>query len=260
MELINFDKVIDPSIQLKFENKNPFCFQWSFRSLLIGSTGSGKSNLVMNLIFRWLKFDKLYIYCKDVSEDKYQHLIQFFKDVKDKVIEKIEIKIKKMEKKGLFLSEDQKNDIMDDIDKRCDILYISDEPGNFIPIDELDPQFQNLIIFDDYCTTSKKEQKPIEDIWIRGRKRNCSVLYLSQSFFDIPKVIRLNSEYIVLYRIKDASELNQIHRRYASYIHKDKFLKIYHEATEHKYDFLLLDEKTETDEMKIRKNFDSEFY
>ena len=54
----------------------------------------------------------------------------------------------------------------------------------------MENETQKDIIFDDFIC--EKYQKPLIDYFIRGRHKNCSVIYLSQSFYETPKDIRLN--------------------------------------------------------------------
>ena len=59
--------------------------------------------------------------------------------------------------------------------------------------DDIDSTKQNVLVFDDVVTA--KNQDAMIEYWIRSRKRNCTVFYLSQTFFKIPRTIRLNTEY-----------------------------------------------------------------
>ena len=58
----------------KYDDKN-----WSYRKLIIGPSGSGKMNVFFNLIQKQNNgspIDKIYLYAKDLSEPKYQFLIE----------------------------------------------------------------------------------------------------------------------------------------------------------------------------------------
>ena len=57
-------------------NKNwPYIPDHPYRILIIGGSGSGKTNLLLNLIENQWDFDKIYLYAKDSYELKYQYLI-----------------------------------------------------------------------------------------------------------------------------------------------------------------------------------------
>ena len=63
------------------ENKTEHNSKWSYipyhpyRILIVGGSGSGKTNALMNLIKNQLYIDKIYLYGKDPYEAKYQYLI-----------------------------------------------------------------------------------------------------------------------------------------------------------------------------------------
>ena len=72
--MINFDKYTN-------ENKTQHNSNWPYipdhlhRILIIGSSGSGKTNALLNLINNQPDIDKIYLYAKDPYEAKYQFLI-----------------------------------------------------------------------------------------------------------------------------------------------------------------------------------------
>ena len=72
--MINFDDYVN-------ENKSKHNKNWlyipdhPYRILIIGGSGSGKTNLLLNLIENQPDIDKIYLYAKDPNESKYQYLI-----------------------------------------------------------------------------------------------------------------------------------------------------------------------------------------
>ena len=66
--MINFDDYVN-------ENKTRHKKNWPYRILIIGGSGSGKTNLLLNLIENQPDIDKIYLYAKDSYEAKYQYLI-----------------------------------------------------------------------------------------------------------------------------------------------------------------------------------------
>ena len=66
--MLNLDNIVSN----KNENKNN---DWSFRMLIIGPSGSGKTNTLLHLINNLHPIDKIYLYAKDIGEEKYQFLI-----------------------------------------------------------------------------------------------------------------------------------------------------------------------------------------
>jgi hypothetical protein len=74
-----------------------------------------------------------------------------------------------------------------------EIAHFSSNKSDIVQVDNLDKEYQNLIIFDGFVT--EKDEDLIIDLFIRGRKKNASVIYLTQSYFSTPKDIRLECSY-----------------------------------------------------------------
>ena len=68
--MINFDDIVNENKTMHNENW-PYTPDYPYRILIIGSSGSGKTNALLNLI----DIDKIYLYAKDLYEAKYQYLI-----------------------------------------------------------------------------------------------------------------------------------------------------------------------------------------
>ena len=60
----------------KHNEKWPYIPDQPYRILIIGGSGSGKTNTLLNLINEQRDLDKIYLYAKDLSESKYEHLIK----------------------------------------------------------------------------------------------------------------------------------------------------------------------------------------
>ena len=88
-----------------------------------------------------------------------------------------------------------------------EVLNTSNE--KIIPVDEMDYEDnQKLVIFDDYVC--EKNQRDLINYFIQGRHKNCSVIYLSQSFYKTPKDIRLNCSHYCICEFPSSRERNMI--------------------------------------------------
>ena len=73
----------------------------------------------------------------------------------------------------------------------------------------------------------EKNQKQLEQYFIRARKLNCSLVYLSQSYFGVPKMIRMNLNYLIIKRLNTSQDLFRMMREYSLGVSKDALLDLY---------------------------------
>ena len=106
---------------------------------------------------------------------------------------------------------------------------------------------QTCCIFDDQLTDDKK----ISDWFIRSRKKNCSNFFLAHSYFKMSKTLRLNVNYIILFKTPK-NQLTHIYNDQPINIDKELFYKIISELN--KYENIIIDLKTPIDKFQIRKN------
>ena len=72
------------------------------------------------------------------------------------------------------------------------------------PVNDINNSGKKIVIF--FAFVTEKNQKPLIDYFIQGRHKNCSVIYLSQSFYGCPKNIRLNCSHFWLYNFPSSNE------------------------------------------------------
>ena len=106
---------------------------------------------------------------------------------------------------------------------------------------------QTCCIFDDQLTDNKK----ISDWFIRSRKKNCSNFFLAHSYFKMSKTLRLNVNYIILFKIPK-NQLTHIYNDQQINFDRKLFYKIISESN--KYENIIIDLKTPIDKFQIRKN------
>ena len=147
----------------------------------------------MNLIINQPDTDKIYLYAKDPYQAKYQYLIN------------------KLEKLGL----DHFND------PKAFMEYSNDKLDVYKNIEDCNPNKKGkvLIIFDDMIAdmiNNKKLNPIITELFIRGRKRNISILSIMQSYFKMPKDVRLNSTQFFIMKISNRRKIQQIALNHSS--------------------------------------------
>ena len=73
-----------------------------------------------------------------------------------------------------------------------------------------DKERKILIVFDDMIAdmiNNKKLNSIVTDLFIRGRKLNISLVFITQSYFKVPKDVRLNSTHFFIMKIPNKKEL-----------------------------------------------------
>ena len=104
--------------------------------------------------------------------------------------------------------------------------------------------------------TNKKFQAIIRELCIRCRKLNISLTFISQSYFGVPKEVRLNSAHYLIMKLRNKRELQQISINHLADIDYRDFLRIYRNCANEPYSFLTIGTTLPADNrMSFRKNF-----
>ena len=87
-----------------------------------------------------------------------------------------------------------------------------------------------LMVFNDMIAdmiNNKKLNSVVTELFIRGRKLNISIVFIMQSYFKVPKDVRLNSTHFFIKKIPNKRELQQIALNHSSDVVFKDFIKIY---------------------------------
>lgn len=135
-------------------------------------------------------------------------------------------------------------------------LQILEGIDNAPDLDTFDKDEQTLIVMDDLVL--EKNQSALEQYFIRARKLNCSLIYISQSYYRVPRIIRQNLNYLVIKQLSSLKDLYRIMSEYSLGVEKPQLADMYKSATANKQDFLLIDMDTDPAN-RFRKNFNEIF-
>ena len=114
----------------------------------------------------------------------------------------------------------------------------------------LERNIKVLIVFDD-----KKLNPVVTESFIRGRKLNISIVFITQSYFKVPKQIRLNITHFFVMKIPNNRELQQVTLNHSLDIDFKDFIKIYKKYTAEPYLLLVNDTTLPPDNpLRFRKN------
>ena len=202
-KMLNLDNIVSNKKKNSSENDD-----WSFRMLIIGPSGSGETNTLLYLINNFHPIDKIYLYAKDTDKKKYQYL-------KNK---REQAGIKNLNDPHAFLEYwNDMNDVLEDINS-----YNKKRDKKV------------LIIFDDMIADimrSEKFKAIVKEFFIRCRKLNISIVFITQSYFRTPKDARLNSIHYIIMKIGNKKELKSIAEENSGHLDFIEFLKIYNYCT-----------------------------
>jgi hypothetical protein len=215
--ITNIYKKIPKNLLPKYNNPNfnNHKLKVPFRIVVVGASGSGKTNVAVEIMRRMDEtFNDITIITKNADEPIYNYLKTKMTPEELTILEGIE---------------------------------------SIPDLEDFDPEDQHLVIFDDLVL--EKNQKKIEEYFIRGRKRNISMMYLTQSYYKTPRPIRLNSNYLILKKLASKRDLNTILSEVNIGLKKEELLKIYKDCVEGDFtNFMLIDIDAPNEE-KFRKNF-----
>ena len=200
--MIDFDDYANEN-KAKHTLNCPYILDDSYRILIIGGSGSGKTDALLNLINNQSDTNKIYLYAKDPYKSKYQQLI----------------------------NKSEKEDLDHFNDSKAFSEYSNDMQDIYKNIDEYNThkECKILIVFDDMIVdmiNCKKLNSIATDLFIIGRKLNISLDFITQSYFKVPKDVRLNSTHFFIMKIPNKRELQQTALNHSSDINSKGFIKI----------------------------------
>ena len=209
-----------------------------FSIAIIGSTGSGKSNLIKNMIYNWYKeyFSEIYIFCGSLDDcDEYE-----------KLGDKTKCKMWNRKKGQLY-----KTKKMDMSDK----IIIEREPSEASLTElyndleeeqhEEGKKLRTLFLFDDQITSglfrSRGNTGIINKIQVQGRHINLSVIYTSQKYKMLPQNARSqNITHLILFNGMSKNEIEVIAKEHSGHLSDKEFIALYNETTKEPFSFLII--------------------
>ena len=224
-DLTNFYSLLPKDKQkLPLGYKNHFIDKNS-RILLVGASGSGKTNSLMNYIERSSGEYQQIIICSFSTTD--EPLYQFLKN-----------KIPEVE-------------LINDINDVPTVQSFNDD----------DKKINKLIVFDDFICLNKKQMKILEDYAISSRKYGFTTFYISQNYTSVPKIISRNCNYIFCFKINDKVSIKRIISNHglSDNYSPEQIERYYHYCIAQPLGFLSIDLKTNDSSKVLRCGF-TEFF
>jgi len=194
-----------------------------FRMLICGTSGSHKTNTLFNLIDQINGFTRFFLFAKDLQEPLYACFIETMTELGSKL-------------------------------KRT-LLTASSDIKKIPSVDKFDTKETNLVIIDDMVT--EKDLSYVHELFTRGRKKNISVIFITQSYFETPKIIRGCCNYIILKKVTEIGDVGRIVRENGSGEDPHTVEKLYSYCINlSNLNFFMIDKDTDKDSLRFRCNFD----
>lgn len=185
-----------------------------FRAVVVGASGSGKTNVAVDIMRR--------------MNDTFNDITIITKNADEPIYNYLKTKM------------------------GPDELTVLEGIESIPDLESYDPETQHLVIFDDLVL--EKNQKKIEEYFIRGRKKNISMMYLTQSYYKTPRPIRLNINYLILKKLASKRDLNTILSEVNIGLKKEELLSVYKYCTEGDFTNFMMIDIDAGPEDKFRKN------
>ena len=218
--MINLDSITNENNK-RHNEKWPYIPDHPYNILIIGGSGSGKRNTLLNLIKEQNNrdvIDKIYLYAKDLIQPKYEYLI------------------KKRENAGIKHYNDPNafiacSDTMDDVYENIDDYNLSRKRKR-----------KKLFVFDDMIADiMTKKQFQAKELFIIWKKLNTSLVFITRSYFSVAKDVRLNSTHYLITKINNRTELQSTAINHSAGIDYKDFSKIYRECKRDPFNILTID-------------------
>jgi len=227
-------KIIDSKTKVK---QNPYYNKYVIpnhpsRVCFSGKSASGKTNLCCFILGKYFKkyYTKVYVFSPTIEIDDNWRCKN--------------LQSKKMEIIGYSGYDDE-------------ILQeIVDEQKEIINQDGIEKSDPLLIIFDDVASDKEvKKSKLVLDLFFSGRHVNASIWFLTQSYNQLPRKMRLNLTNVFIYPTSNQQEINIIESEHGSpYLDKKQFVELFKYATKTRYSFLHVNKQTPEPSEIYRKN------
>lgn len=196
---------------------------WPFRAIYCGRSGSGKTNALLSMVSNHIPWQVIAVYARHLDNAQYTGLRE---------------KIQKWEEKH---------------DKVVSVW--SDKLEDLQSVNDVEPTQRKLIVIDDFLL--EKDQSRVVEYFVSGRHKNCSIIYVSQAYFRIPKTIRDNATHLACFRGMNGFDRSGIWKDACATMKKEQFEDFYNAATkDDKYGFIFVDRDAKLPELTYRIGYD----
>jgi hypothetical protein len=196
------------------------------RIAIIGRSGGGKNQALLHLIENIGAWNEFYLCLANADQPLWRYFIA---------------QIEKVQK------------------AKRQVLWVWDSPSKMPPIESMVADgIQRLWVYDDQLLKNKAEQARMADPFVMGRNLGISPVVLSQSWFGINRIVRLQCDVIIIKKLNSNKDIKQIISDVSLDMNLDQLMRMYDIATADVQNFLMIDKNTMDDALKFRINLGDE--
>jgi GTPase SAR1 family protein len=215
--MINWYEKVPKGMLLQSENPNKHLHGMNtpFRACCVAPSGSGKTSWLLSLIHLFSQGKGTFADITIITRNKDEPLYTF-------------------------------------LQSKCESIVIKEGLENLPRLDKFNKNESHLVCLDDLVL--ERDLTAVSNYYVRCRKLNVSIVFLSQSYYKIPKIIRSNCSYLVILKMSGLRDVSMIMSEFGLGVSKEKLIEIYQYATAEKFNALIVDLEAEP-EKRFRKNF-----
>jgi hypothetical protein len=218
-KMINFYEIMPKELLPKADNPNKPLHQLDlpFRMCIVAPSGSGKTNFLLNLIALFSKGRGTFSSITILTRVASEPLYDFLK-------------------------------------LKAENIQIKEGLSHTPQLDKFDKDENHLVVWDDLVLAKSLEM--VENYYIRARKFNVSCIFISQSYYHIPTMIRKNCTYMVILKLGSGQrEVKMIVSELGGQMEKDQLLAMYEYATDTKFVPLIVNMDESDRYKRFRRGF-----
>lgn len=211
---------------LHYPNEDKLKIKLTFRMVITGETGSGKTNVCAQIFRKMGCFTKVLLFAKDLEEPIYKYLVDTIHEVEKET--------------GL------------------EVLKSSNDIDDLPDVNKLSKKDNTLVIIDDMVNEKSRQLAKVTSYYTKGRHFNASTIFLTQTYFGTPGDIRKNSGYFVFTKLSTNRDFRRIGRDFESTQDEDIMDKMFQIAVRDKGGFphfLLIDVASNDPALLFRADF-----
>jgi hypothetical protein len=199
------------------------------RGVLLAPSGAGKTVLLSNLILKIYRgcFERIYVFSPSVNVDQtWEAVKKYQEDV---------MKVKETDSEKLYFDSYNPEDLENIIETQHKVILQQKKQKH-------SHLFSVLVIVDDFADdpSFSRHSKILHSLFTRGRHNSISTIVSTQKFTAVAPIIRVNATFLVVYRLRNAKDLETFLEELSAMLPRKELIEIYQLATKEPYSFLYI--------------------